>query len=761
MQPPVNRPAGLDASYPSCVSTPTFFDPKNSSDQQQLKLLLGASRPQVFDTITEQLRELIEIRNPTESLTDAQLLEQATAHAGTIDWYYGRWVLFPWSNTLVHLLDKDEFCEVRSSRNRNKITSKEQRLLRDKTIGIVGLSVGNVIATTLALEGVGGSFHIADPDHVALSNTNRILCGVASVGAQKAHFCAQRMLEIDPYLNIRVFDDGLTEANRSEFFDGLDLLVEECDSLPTKIRIREHARDLRLPVIMETNDRGVLDVERFDLEPTRAIFHGLLEDTSADDLEALVDPAEKLPFILRLLGGAERLSPRSAASLFEIDHSLRSWPQLASDTVLGGSVVTSTVRRILLDEFRESGRYYVDVAKLISEGQGVDLAPLRQAAQVPLAPLETDTRALQKTRPGSQVAPTEAEIREMLRLGIMAPSGGNIQPWLFHWTGRVLECRVDISRAGGMLDGIAQSASRLAVGAAVENIVLAAQGLGYEATVLYPESPGASVLACEISFSRAASAIDSPLLACVPMRATNRRREARVELPDQCLKRLQTIANDGGAQLRILQTPETLQSAASILAGVNRLQMYSKQLHREMMSEIRWTQEEARDSGDGLDVATLEASRADIAGLKLLSSWRVVNMIRRTGTGSALDRLMNQWIAGASALCLLTLPRWSARSFVEGGQIMQRIWLQATLEELGVQPLSSAPYLFLALERGGAAGLSKEDVDLLKPLRKQYLELFELDGSEAEVLLFRVFVGGPPTARALRRPVDDVLSVTP
>jgi hypothetical protein len=27
---------------------------------------------------------------------------------------------------------------------------------------------------------------------------------------------------------------------------------------------------------METSDRGVLDVERFDLEPDRPIFHGLL-----------------------------------------------------------------------------------------------------------------------------------------------------------------------------------------------------------------------------------------------------------------------------------------------------------------------------------------------------------------------------------------------------------------------------------------------------------------------------------------------------
>ena len=28
---------------------------------------------------------------------------------------------------------------------------------------------------------------------------------------------------------------------------------------------------------MDTSDRGMLDIERFDLEPERSIFHGLVE----------------------------------------------------------------------------------------------------------------------------------------------------------------------------------------------------------------------------------------------------------------------------------------------------------------------------------------------------------------------------------------------------------------------------------------------------------------------------------------------------
>jgi nitroreductase len=53
--------------------------------------------------------------------------------------------------------------------------------------------------------------------------------------------------------------------------------VEECDDLYLKIALREYARKKRVPVLMETSDRGLLEIERFDLEPERGILHGLME----------------------------------------------------------------------------------------------------------------------------------------------------------------------------------------------------------------------------------------------------------------------------------------------------------------------------------------------------------------------------------------------------------------------------------------------------------------------------------------------------
>ena len=69
-------------------------------------------------------------------------------------------------------------------------------------------------------------------------------------------------------MRVVVDPEGIHADNLATFLDGLDLVVEECDSLDVKFMVREEARERRIPVIMETSDRGVLDVERFDLEPT-------------------------------------------------------------------------------------------------------------------------------------------------------------------------------------------------------------------------------------------------------------------------------------------------------------------------------------------------------------------------------------------------------------------------------------------------------------------------------------------------------------
>ncbi|MCL6667909.1 ThiF family adenylyltransferase [Streptomyces panaciradicis] len=370
--------AGLEPTRtPQDTYRPLLLNLMEAEGRAALTALLesGAVR-EVHDRIDDQLEELVRCLRPGES-PDARALAAAATElcAGVPRRRYGTWIWYPWSGRLVHLLPAEEFRLVRTDRNRDKITRVQQQALLGRRIGVLGLSVGNSAALTCAMEGVGGSFRLADFDRLGLSNLNRLRAGVHDLGVEKTVLCARQMYEIDPYLDIEIYREGVSPETVEAFFGagpgaGLDLLIEECDTLWAKFAAREHARDRRIPVLMDANDRGLLDVERFDLEPDRPLFHGRAGESTAQDVRAL-DAAQSLDLLLRIVD-ADRLSPAMTDAIGRIGRTLSSWPQLASGIMLGAALVTDTARRILLGAPLPSGRHYADLEALVP----ADHAPL-------------------------------------------------------------------------------------------------------------------------------------------------------------------------------------------------------------------------------------------------------------------------------------------------------------------------------------------------------------------------------------------------
>ena len=113
---------------------------------------------------------------------------------------------FFWAEKLVHILDEQEFAIVRTNRNKHKITSQEQQELATKKIGVMGLSVGQSVSLTLAMERGFGELRIADFDELDLSNINRIRTGIYNLKIKKTVIVAREIAEIDPYLNVVCFE---------------------------------------------------------------------------------------------------------------------------------------------------------------------------------------------------------------------------------------------------------------------------------------------------------------------------------------------------------------------------------------------------------------------------------------------------------------------------------------------------------------------------------------------------------------------------
>src|SRR5690606_9428644 len=127
---------------------PSFFRTKNTAEKQELEKLL-AEKPyiQVFDTIESQLKELIKTSQPSKTFKDSELNVPVKEHLGDTSMdEYGVWVYYPWNEKLVHILDEKEFVELRTNRNKYKITDDERAVLAEKKIGVIGLSVGQSVS---------------------------------------------------------------------------------------------------------------------------------------------------------------------------------------------------------------------------------------------------------------------------------------------------------------------------------------------------------------------------------------------------------------------------------------------------------------------------------------------------------------------------------------------------------------------------------------------------------------------------------------
>lgn len=697
----------------------------------------------VHDTIGAQVRDLIKCRGPSRPWTDDDLTAAVGEQLGNQDLQvYGRWVFYPWSRRLVHVLPPLEYAEVRADRNRNKITAAEQAKLMKLKIGLAGLSVGNAVAVTLALEGLFGELRLADFDTLDLSNMNRLRCTVDQIGLNKAVICARQIYEMNPFANVVLYPDGITRENIGAFFDDggrLDIAIDECDGMFAKFKIREEAKARRIPVLMETSDRGMLDIERFDLEPNRPLLHGLVGDLSAEVVDKLPPPA-RVGVILKIIG-ERSMSPRLAASFLEFGRTLRGFSQLGTDVTLGGATTATAVRRLGLGMPLASGRAYIDLSALLGNVEAPPKPPDIQAA--------------------NRAAHDRELITALVGHAVMAPSDGNMQPWRFQVRGDVLRVLRDPERSGGASDEFGRFTALVAIGGALENIAIAAAAHGREAHIETTPAPGDPDLAATVRLSpRAGGKAEDPLFEQIPRRLSNRKPTSRTTLNQVHVQVLMEAARQQGVRLQLCQDRRGLAELGRLLGEADRLQLLSAKLHEEYFSRLRWTKEDVLRSRDGLDIDTLELGPAMDLFLQVLSG-PVASLLKGVNGGSAFAAPASMVVPASAAVGLLTVEGTTPQAFLRGGRAMQHLWLTATALDIAIHPWNSLIHLFARIERYQGAKLGKDEVRALSELRDQFIRLFNVSLSDTEIMMFRLSYADTPVTRSLRRPVDTVLSFEP
>lgn len=137
---------------------------------------------------------------------------------------------------------------------RTELLVKEEGIqkLQNANLLIIGLGgVGSFAAEFLGRAGVG-KMTIADGDTVDITNINRQLPALHStVGKKKTELVAERLMDINPELQLTIISTFLNPENMDETLDGqnFDYILDCIDSVSPKISLIKAAKKRKIKVI--------------------------------------------------------------------------------------------------------------------------------------------------------------------------------------------------------------------------------------------------------------------------------------------------------------------------------------------------------------------------------------------------------------------------------------------------------------------------------------------------------------------------------
>lgn len=146
--------------------------------------------------------------------------------------------------------------------------------LEKSRVAVFGIGgVGGYVCEALARSGVG-AFDLIDNDKVSITNLNRqIIATERTIGRHKTEVMRERILDINPSVDVRIHNCFFLPENSDEFpFGEYDYVVDAVDTVTAKLELVLKAQENGVPVISSMGAGNKLDGSMFrvaDIYQTR------------------------------------------------------------------------------------------------------------------------------------------------------------------------------------------------------------------------------------------------------------------------------------------------------------------------------------------------------------------------------------------------------------------------------------------------------------------------------------------------------------
>lgn len=145
---------------------------------------------------------------------------------------------------------KNNIIPERYHRNLGVISPSEQVKLLQSKVAIIGAGgLGGTVLELLARMGIG-ELIIADKDTIGDSNLNRqILSTETNLGQSKTVAAVKRGKEINSSIEITGHSVFIDSNNVKKIIEGVDVVVDALDNLPSRFVLQKACRDLKIPLV--------------------------------------------------------------------------------------------------------------------------------------------------------------------------------------------------------------------------------------------------------------------------------------------------------------------------------------------------------------------------------------------------------------------------------------------------------------------------------------------------------------------------------
>lgn len=294
-----------------------------------------------------------------------------------------------------------------------------------------------------------------------------------------------------------------------------------------------------------------------------------------------------------------------------------------------------------------------------------------------------------------------AQLEELVHYATLAPSSHNTQCWKFRLEDNAISILPDLSRRCPVVDPDDHHLY-VSLGCAAENLVQAAIAHGFLGSVTFdPSGDGVVRIALEPSLATV-----TQLFEAIPHRQCTRAKYDGKPLSPEEIKLLETAGTGNGVRVMMLTERAEMETVLDYVVQGNTAQINNNAFMKELKSWIRFNDQEATRTGDGLSGRT--------TGNPSIPRW----------LGSLLFKLLirvqpendknTRYIRSSAGIAVFVSDIDDKAHWVEVGRCYERFALQATA--LGIrnafvnQPVEEAS---LRPEFARALGLASGRPDLV------------------------------------------------